>query len=377
MTSKDIKEYGLSIGYAEVGIVSADDLTEYIDEVISRGEKYEFFNHLATTPIQGSKPKEIMPEAKSIIVLVWDYFQYDFPDEIKKMVGKAYLARCYNAPKGTVSNSRFELMKEFLLGNGFKINSDIPIPARFVAAKSGVTTFGKNNFAYADGAGSYIIISTIVVDKELEYDKPIEQTMCPPNCRACIDACPTKALYEPFKLDPEKCISFNNWTRQYGRGNISTFIPYETRKRIGCKIHGCDICQDVCPRNQKKLKEPKKIDKYIELLSKDISLEKILNMSEEYFTKKIKPIMYNYIKDKRYFMRNAAIAIGNTKDEKYIKDLKIALTNPDEMVREYVVWALGEIGGNDAINILEDRLSSEVSNSVINAIKNALEHIKI
>ena len=286
MTSKDIKEYGLSIGYAEVGIVSADDLTEYIDEVISRGEKYEFFNHLATTPIQGSKPKEIMPEAKSIIVLVWDYFQYDFPDEIKKMVGKAYLARCYNAPKGTVSNSRFELMKEFLLGNGFKINSDIPIPARFVATKSGVTTFGKNNFAYADGAGSYIIISTIVVDKELEYDKPIEQTMCPPNCRACIDACPTKALYEPFKLDPEKCISFNNWTRQDGRGNISTFIPYETRKRIGCKIHGCDICQDVCPRNQKKLKEPKKIDRYIELLSKDISLEKILNMSEEYFTKK-------------------------------------------------------------------------------------------
>ena len=127
-------------------------------------------------------------------------FQNDFPEEIKKMVGKAYLARCYNAPKGTVSYSRFELMKEFLLCSGFKINADIPIPARFVATKSGVTTFGKNNFAYADGAGSYIIISTIVVDKELEYDKPIEQTMCPPNCRACIEACQTKALYEPFKL---------------------------------------------------------------------------------------------------------------------------------------------------------------------------------
>ena len=101
-------------------------------------------------------------------------------------------------------------------------------------------------------------------------------------------------------------------------------------------------------------------------------------MSEEYFIKKIRPIMYNYIKDKRYFMRNAAIALGNTKDEKYIKDLKIALTNPDEMVREYVVWALGEIGGNDASkNILEDQLSSEMSNSVINSIKNALEQIKI
>ena len=57
MTSKDIKEYGLSIGYAEVGITSADDLTEYIDEVISRGEKYEFFNHLATTPLKGSETK--------------------------------------------------------------------------------------------------------------------------------------------------------------------------------------------------------------------------------------------------------------------------------------------------------------------------------
>ncbi|AFV02237.1 Epoxyqueuosine (oQ) reductase QueG [Dehalobacter sp. DCA] len=372
MISKDIKEYGLSIGYTKVGITSADNFTEYVAEVVSRGDKYDILNFTTTNPVHGATPKNIMQEAKSVIVLIWDYFQNDFPEELKKMIGKIYLARCYNPLPGTIAYSRLQLMKSYLSNNGCMVNSDIGIPARWAAAQAGVTTFGKNNFAYVDDAGSYIVISAIVVDMEMDYDQPTMESKCPPNCKACINACPTKAIYEPFKLDPKKCISFNNWMTQDGRGSISAFIPYELRETIGCKIHECDICQDICPLNQKKLKTPKAVDRYIEQIGQDITLPAILNMTDEFFTNRIKPIMYNYIKDKRYFMRNAAVAMGNSKDQKYVKDLEIALVNPDEMIREYSAWALGKMGGQDSRSVLESRLANESSDNVKKAIKQAL-----
>ena len=118
MTSKDIKEYGLSIGYSKVGITSADGFPEYVQEVLSRGDHYHFFTYTTANPIQDAIPKNIMPEAKSIIVLVWDYFQKDYPEELKKMIGKAYLGRCYNPIPGSLPYARFQLMKDYLEANG-------------------------------------------------------------------------------------------------------------------------------------------------------------------------------------------------------------------------------------------------------------------
>jgi epoxyqueuosine reductase len=368
MRSRDIKEYGFNIGYSKVGITSADSFAEYVDEVVSRGDKYDILNFTTTNPVHGAIPNNIMPEAKSVIVLIWDYFQNDFPEELKKMIGKIYLARCYNPLPGMLAHSRLQLMKDYLSNNGCMVNSSIGIPARWAATQAGVTTFGRNNFAYAGDSGSYIVINTIVVDMELDYDEPTMESKCPPNCRACMNACPTKAIYEPFKLEPKKCIAFNNWMTQDGRGSISSFIPYELREAIGCKIHGCDICQDVCPLNQKKLKAPKTADRYIEQIATDIKLPAILNMTDDFFMSRVKPIMYNYIKDKRYLMRNAAIAMGNSKDEDYVKDLEIALKNPDEMIREYAVWALGKIGGKHAKIVLERHLLKEPSDNVKQAI---------
>lgn len=362
MVSDDIKEYGLRIGYSSVGITSADGFPEYVDEVVSRGDKYDIFNFMSTSPLHGAMPRNAMPEAKSIIVLVWDYFQNDFPEDLKTMIGKIYMARCYNPPPDTLAHARLELMKRYLSANGCAVNADIGVPARWAAARAGVATFGRNNFAYAGDAGSYIVIGTIVVDRELDCDRPTMESGCPPDCRACLNACPTKALYAPFRLDPKRCVAFNNWVTQDGRGDISSFIPHDVREGIGCRIHGCDVCQDVCPRNRKKLKAPKAVDGYVERIGRDLTLPAILNMTDDFFENRVRPIMYNYIKDKRYFMRNAAIAMGNAKDEAYVGDLAVALANPDEMIRTYAAWALGEIGGR-AVGALEARAAKEPSGS--------------
>lgn len=85
------------------------------------------------------------------------------------------------------------------------------------------------------------------------------------------------------------------------------------------------------------------MDPFIEAIAKDITLPNILHMTEEFYKKRINPIMYNYIKDKRYFQRNAAIAMGNLEDEAFILDLEMELNNPDEMIRDAVEWALQKI----------------------------------
>ena len=78
---------------------------------------------------------------------------------------------------------------------------------------------------------------------------------CPPKCTACIDACPTGALYEPLKMNPRRCIAYNCFTTQDNYlPSVTSYIPPDIREKMGVWIHGCDICQEVCPRNQKRLK---------------------------------------------------------------------------------------------------------------------------
>lgn len=82
--------------------------------------------------------------------------------------------------------------------------------------------------------------------------------------------------------------------------------------------------------------------------------------------------MYNYIKDRKYFQRNAAIALGNLGDPAFIPDLEIAMNNPEDLVREYTAWALGRIGGRLAKQVLEVSSKRETSERVKKEIEKAL-----
>ena len=354
LTAEKIKDYALNLGYNKVGIISVDKLAGYYDILATRKNEYPFHYNLLAKQVTVE-----MPEAKSVIVLVMDYYQKEFPESLKKIIGKLYLSRFYMPPAGYIGNARLQLMKDFLTADGLAINSDIRLPGRWAAINAGLTTYGKNNFAYTEESGSFISISTILVDKVFDYDQPSKELTeskgikCPENCKACVDACPTKALFAPNKLDAHKCIAFNHWTTQEGRENVTTFISLDVREGMVGRIHGCDVCQDACPRNQKKLKEYRQADAYIAKKAPEITLSAVLNMSEEYFQQTIRPIMFNYITDKRYLMRNAAIAMGSLKDEAFVGDLAVALDNPDPMVKEAVVWALTAIGGPKAKALLE------------------------
>lgn len=369
----DIKSFALDIGYCRVGITTADDFSDHIEEVQSRGRIYDFYVEDARKFLHGAQPMKSMPAARSIISLAWDYSQKAFPESLLGKIGRIYQARCYNAPYQRINGARYKLMLDFLEKMGCQIGRGMFLPERRAAARAGVTTFGKNNFAYAKNTGSFILLSTIVIDKELEYDYPTFELKCPKDCTACMDACPTGAIYEPLKLDPHRCIAFNAWWTQDGRPCVTSFIPPEIREEMGTRVHGCDVCQEACPRNSAKLKTKLPEDAFLIHLAEDFSLPNMLIMSDQFYEKTVRPIMYNYIKDKKYFQRNAAIALGNTGLAEHIPVLSQAMNNSEEIVRGYAAWGLGRIGGDEARSALERCLKKENSKFVISEIRAALE----
>lgn len=369
----EIKNYALDLGYSHVGVTSADAFAEYRADLESRGDLYDFYLKDPREPLQYCAPREVYPWARSIIVMVYDYMQKHFPETLSDKLGRIYLARCYNAPAHRTNGARFELVQNYLQKRDLKSQPGVLLPARWAAARAGVANFGRNNFAYAAGSGSFIVISAIITDAELEYDAPTLENKCPAGCRACLDACPTQAICEPFRLNPRRCIPFNNFRTTAATGfGVTDYIPRDIRPLMGQRVHGCDVCQTACPRNAARLKSRLPEDAFLENLALNFDLRQMLTMPPGYYEACIEPVMFNYIKEMRFFQRNAAVAMGNSGDTGYIPDLARALSDPAATVRGHAAWALGRLGGSPARSALEKQMFQEHDADVLAEIKFAL-----
>ena len=371
--TQDIKDFALDLGYARVGVGPADDFAEHLQEVRARGAHYDWYVDDTKPFMAGAQPRKRFPAARSIVSLVWDYAQTSFPAALVGKVGRIYQARCYNAPVHRLHGARRQLMADFLGRVGCTVGTGIQVPERRAAARAGVASFGNNNFAYANPIGSFVMLSSFVLDRELEYDPPSEGLTCPPGCTRCRDACPTGAIYAPLKLDPRRCLAFNHWVTLEGRPHVSSIIPADIRAAMGSRVHGCDACQEACPRNAAKLATSLPPDPFLERLAQAFTLPALLELSDGFQARVVSPIMYNYIAEKKYVQRNAASALGNGGDPDHGPALDRALADPEPVVRGHAAWALGRIGGRRALAALEARLGAEAAGWVRGEIVGALE----
>ena len=338
--TKEIKRKGLELGFSKVGITTADDFTEFEAEIRSRPDYDLWVNTKKAFLGKGSKPRSFYPEAKSIVCAVYSFADIKYPEELEAYIARVYLSRSYKPHEGSIHRLRFDAFSEFMESSGCNIYhtiGEIRIPDRMACARAGIITFGKNNFAYTDDDGSSIILYTFIVDRELEYDEPTIECKCPPKCRACIDACPTKAILSPGRMHPQDCLIYNHC--------LDDRIPAKVMQNMGTNIHGCDICQNVCPRNKKILKKAFRKDAFLEEIKKDFDLEKILLMDEEYFKEVLYPIVFIYKLSPDIIKRNAAIALGNTGDPSHIPALEEAAKSQNPLIKDAAEWAIKNLKG--------------------------------
>ncbi|MFU8796380.1 MAG: epoxyqueuosine reductase [Dehalococcoidia bacterium] len=369
--SSDIRDCALSLGYDRVGFTSAERFTLYEEELRRRHDMYSWATGHDWGLIQGADPKNVLPEARSVVVTVFDYLKHSYPAEMVGKVGRAYQS-LGGVPPIAIHRARYRLLREFLEKRGCKVGrAGFDLPARLAAARAGLTDCGKNTFGFASGIGSFVVISTLVIDKELDYGAPTLEVKCPENCTLCLDACPTGALYEPLMMNPRLCIAYNSYNAPGSWfGGTQEVLPTNIRERMGTWIYGCDVCQEVCPRNKPRLMTKLPPNAYLQHIARDFRLQDLVLMSDDHFIRL--STLLNYVDNKRYLQRNAAVALGNAGDTEAVPVLARAMQGPDEVLRGHAAWALGKIGGPRARRTLEDNLSRETSEYVRGEIRDAL-----
>ncbi len=367
---QEIREYALEIGYDAVGFTTAEPFSQLAEALEERKKGYSWIADGLLQLAHVADPCFVLPSARSIVVLIYDYYKQAYPEALLGRIGKAYQSRLYPGKK-RLFGSRLQLLKNFLESKGMEVGFRPAMPERQAALRAGLGSFGCNTFIYAPGRGSYIAIVALAVSAELQPSIPSTDSICDENCRLCLDACPTGALYAPYKMDPLRCIAFNT----YGTGNFPGApedIPLTIREKMGSWIYGCDLCQDICPKNKKRQKQDLLPDVFLAEIAPDFEPHVLLDMDDHYFNNKVQQLLYGYIWEKKFIQRNAAIALGNSRSEQAIGPLSRALRDPEAMVRGYSSWALGQIGGAKAKVNLERALNNESSEMVIGEIKNAL-----
>ena len=190
---------------------------------------------------------KLVEGSKSVISLLYNYYPTKNIDNDNnfKISKYAYGKDYHFIIKDKLKTLLNEMRNEIGEINGRVFVDSAPILERAWAKKSGLGWVGKNTNLISKKTGSFFFIAEIIVDLELNYDSEVRD-YCG-SCTACLDACPTNALYEPYKIDASKCIS-------YFTIELKEQFPSDLKKDFNDWIFGCDICQDVCPWN--KLSKP-------------------------------------------------------------------------------------------------------------------------
>jgi epoxyqueuosine reductase len=345
LTKEEIIAKALRLGFADIGFAGAQPFDSQKQYLLTHQEQYGWIESENFSLLEGTDPANILPEAKTIIVLLESYFEKSLPLDMERHFGRWY--HDDDRVTKTGLSRKVKAFRQFLTESNIDSQAPPHLPHKLSAARAGLGTFGNNCVFYAKRiarGSSFVLPIALIINVEYQPDEPTIEIGCPDWCRnACISACPTRALKGSAMLDPRRCISYLTY---YGEG----LTPRELREPMGMYVYGCDRCQNVCPRNTPWLTEAKPPNERVAVKAGDFELTRLLHMDIPYFEHKIRPHMfYMNASDLWRWKMNAARAMGNSLNPVYAADLIRAFKeNTDERVKSMTAWALGRIGGAQA-----------------------------
>jgi epoxyqueuosine reductase len=337
--TEQIKSAALNMGYEKCGIIKISDMSGYEKKINERIERipdgkpyYEKFRHFAHL-------QDTYPWAKSIVICARQYGKYYIPEHLKGLIAKYYLvdSRTDEDSESFQDSLKFEAYME---GLGLKTATErrFGITAlRWAALKAGIGVVRKNNFFYTE-SGSWVYLEAWLIDKELESIETPTLKECPEHCNICIKSCPTSSLSQPYTMNRSSCISclttWEGWD-----------LPNEKfNAQMGGWIFGCDVCQDVCPMNQRRWSTTEEFPSLSEL-SQHISLEKIVKMDYTFLELVMHPKFWYIEKaDVWKWKTNAINAMVNDYKQQYMEYIRDACNDSNAKVREMAEWATQKLG---------------------------------
>jgi epoxyqueuosine reductase len=187
-------------------------------------------------------PRKLVPGAKSVISLLYNYFPSETQREETYKISKYAYGEDYHF----VLKGKLHQLLSFIEGvvgevHGRAFVDSAPVLDKAWAARSGLGWIGKNSNLLTRKVGSYYFIAELILDLELEYDGPVTDHCG--SCTACLDACPTGAIVQPYVVDGSRCIS-------YFTIELKEQFPSSLGADFDNWVFGCDVCQDVCPWNR-------------------------------------------------------------------------------------------------------------------------------
>lgn len=279
--TQKIKSKAKELGFELVGMTTADPLVEKekLTEWLSR--KYHGSMRYMEKDIERkTNPESILPGAKSVVCagLLYRTQILEEPPPLSGRISCYALGEDYHRVLERKLRSLLEYILEECPGAHGKIYVDTgPLMDKALARRAGLGWMGKHTNLIHPELGSYFFLGEIILDVALEEDNPIED-LCG-GCTACIEACPTGAIAEPYVLDARRCISY--LTIEH-KGNVDESLA----PLMGNWLFGCDICQDVCPWNRQSSET--KEAAFFSRNGAFINVHEALRMTESGFSEKFK-----------------------------------------------------------------------------------------
>jgi epoxyqueuosine reductase len=380
-----IKERAGELGFSLVGVAGADPSGQipFYKSWIEAGRHGEMA-YLARPESIGRRAdlKSTLDGVRSVVVVAHEYYAED-PPGIADDPARAVIARyARGADYHDVMKEKLDALLAWIRE---RTEGDVrgrvyvdtgPILERELASRAGLGWFGRNTLLINPRRGSYFFIGLLLLDIELEPDEPFTEDRCG-TCRACLDACPTGALLGRDEagapiMDARRCIS-------YLTIELRGPIPLELRPLIGNWVFGCDICQECCPWNlsfaevagegaysaRSELDGPALVE----------LADRLLTMSGKGFQREFagSPLQRA---GRKGLLRNVCVALGNWGAEEAVPALETALSDRSSMVRAHAAWALSEIGTDEVVEFLRERLGSEPDPSALREVRVALSNLE-
>lgn len=350
----DLKTEAHRLGFELVGIVPAVTPTgfSFLKDWLDHGYAGEM-GYLERRRDAYAHPESVLPGVRSVVMLGLNY-RTEEPVPTGAAQGRVSRYAWGETDYHTVLRQRLKQLSQFLKERAPEAKSrgivdTAPLLERDFARLAGLGWFGKNTLLINKRQGSWLFLSGLLTDQELDYDAPHETAHCG-TCTRCLDACPTDAFEGPYVLDARKCIS-------YLTIELRGPIPTALRTGMGDWLFGCDVCQDVCPWNRK---APVTRDPTFQPRAdlRPADAVRLLGLSQEQFDREFAETPMAR-PGRAGLLRNAAIVLGNSGDRGAVSVLIVALKDSEPLVRGAAVWALHELGGSEAAAALDDLANVE------------------